>query len=325
MKRSVFVILLSLISILSFGQAKKPTLMVVPSDSWCVRNGFVTEFDNMGTTITVPDYSTAFVQNSEIRTMVSAMAEFMAREGFPLVSLEQELNRLKNESAEMAMMMGKNEGGAVAETPVERLRRTAKADIILNLDYTIHKLGPRQQVEFNLQAIDAYTSKIISGNTGTSTPTSTSTPPTTILQESVLSFKDNFLAALQSHFDDLFENGREITVTLLRYDTCPIDFEEEYVVNDYDVELADIIEAWFADNTVAGRFTMDTRSANRMRFTQVRIPLYSVNPINGRETAIDADGFIRGLVSMLRKDPYNIQVGRTAKGLGEVWVTIGDK
>jgi hypothetical protein len=299
--------------------------MVVPSDSWCVRNGFVTEFDNMGTTVTVPDYSTAFVQNSEIRTMVSAMAEFMAREGFPLVSLEQELNRLKNESAEMAMMMGKNEGGAIAETPVERLRRTAKADIILNLDYTIHKLGPRQQVEFNLQAIDAYTSKIISGNTGTSTPTSTSTPPTTILQESVLSFKDNFLAALQAHFDDLFENGREITVTLLRYDTCPIDFEEEYVVNDYDVELADIIEAWFADNTVAGRFTMDTRSANRMRFTQVRIPLYSVNPINGRETAIDADGFIRGLVSMLRKDPYNVQVGRTAKGLGEVWVTLGDK
>lgn len=325
MKRIVFIILCSLISILSFGQAKKPTLMVVPSDSWCVRNGFVTEFDNMGTTVTVPDYSTAFVQNSEIRTMVSAMAEFMAREGFPLVSLEQELNRLKNESAEMAMMMGKNEGGAIAETPVERLRRTAKADIILNLDYTIHKLGPRQQVEFNLQAIDAYTSKIISGNTGTSTPTSTSTPPTTILQESVLSFKDNFLAALQAHFDDLFENGREITVTLLRYDTCPIDFEEEYVVNDYDVELADIIEAWFADNTVAGRFTMDTRSANRMRFTQVRIPLYSVNPINGRETAIDADGFIRGLVSMLRKDPYNVQVGRTAKGLGEVWITLGDK
>lgn len=325
MKKITLIILCALVSIMSFGQAKKPTLMVVPSDSWCLRNGFVSEFNNMGTTVTVPDYSTAFVQNTEIRTMVSAMADFMAREGFPLVSLEQELNRLKNESAEMAMMMGKNEGGTIAETPVERLRRTAKADIILNLDYTIHKLGPRQQVEFNLQAIDAYTSKIISGNTGTSSPTSTSTPPTEILQESVLSFKDNFLSALQNHFNDLFENGREITVTLLRYDTCPIDFEEEYTINDYDVELADIIEAWFADNTVAGRFSMDTRSANRMRFTQVRIPLYSVNPINGRETAIDADGFIRGLVNMLKKSPYEIQVGRTAKGLGEVWVTLGDK
>ena len=325
MKKITLIILCALISIMSFGQAKKPTLMVVPSDSWCLRNGFVSEFNNMGTTVTVPDYSTAFVQNTEIRTMVSAMADFMAREGFPLVSLEQELNRLKNESAEMAMMMGKNEGGAIAETPVERLRRTAKADIILNLDYTIHKLGPRQQVEFNLQAIDAYTSKIISGNTGTSSPTSTSTPPTEILQESVLSFKDNFLSALQNHFNDLFENGREITVTLLRYDTCPIDFEEEYTINGYDVELADIIEAWFADNTVAGRFSMDTRSSNRMRFTQVRIPLYSVNPINGRETAIDADGFIRGLVNMLKKSPYELQVGRTAKGLGEVWVTLGDK
>ena len=273
-------------SLLAFGQAKKPTIMVVPSEIWCHRNGFVTEFDNMGTTITVPDYARAFVENSEIRTMVSAMADFMQKEGFPIQSLEQELNRLKNESAEMAMMMGKNEGGEIAETPVERLRRNAKADIILNLDYTINKLGPRQQIEFNLQAIDAYSSKIISGNTGTSSPISTSTPITSILEESVLSFKDNFLAGLQNYFNDLFENGREITVTFLRYDTSPIDFEEEYTINDYDVELADIIEAWFADNTVAGRFTTDTRSANRMRFTQVRIPLYAVNPVNGKEMVL---------------------------------------
>lgn len=313
------------IALFSFAQAKKPTIMVVPSDSWCNRNGFMTEFNNMGTTIKVPDYSKAFVENSEIRTLVSAMADFMAKNGFPIQSLEQELNRLKNESAEMSMMMGKNEGGAIDETPIERLRRTAKADIILNLDYTINKLGPRQQVEFNLQAIDAYSSKIISGNTGTSSPISTSTPVTSILEESVLSFKDNFLAGLQNYFDDLFENGREITVTFLRYDTSPIDFEEEYTINDYDVELADIIEAWFADNTVEGRFNTDARSANRMRFTQVRIPLYSVNPINGKETAIDATGFVRGLVNMLKKEPYNIQVGRTAKGLGEVWLTLGDK
>ena len=313
------------ISLLAFGQAKKPTIMVVPSDSWCHRNGYVTEFNNMGTTITVPDYAKAFVENSEIRTMVSAMADFMAKNEFPIQSLEQELNRLKNESAEMAMMTGKNEGGEIAETPIERLRRTAKADIILNLDYTVNKLGPRQQIEFNLQAIDAYSSKIISGNTGTSSPISTSTPITSILEESVLSFKDNFLAGLQNYFNDLFENGREITVTFFRYDTSPIDFEEEYTVNDYDVELADIIEAWFADNAVAGRFTTDARSANRMRFTQVRIPLYAVNPVNGKETAIDANGFVRGLVNMLKKEPYNIQVGRSPKGLGEVWLTLGDK
>ena len=311
--------------ITAFGQAKKPTIMVVPSDSWCNRNGYMTDYDNMGTIVSVPDYSSAFMNDDELRTMISAMADFMAQNSFPIQSLEQELNRIKNESAEMAMMTGKNEGGEVSETPIERLRRTAKADIILNLDYKITKMGPRRQIEFNLQAIDAYSSKIISGNTGTSSPVSTSTPVTSILEEAVLSFKDHFLASLQSHFDDLFANGREVSITLLRYDSCPIDFEEEYVINDYDVELADIIDAWFADNAVNGRYSMDSKSANRMRFTQVRIPLFAVNPINGKESAIDANGFVRDLVRMLRREPYNLGVGSTPKGLGEVWITIGDK
>ena len=316
-------ILLSINSI-AFGQAKKPVIMVVPSDSWCVRNGFTTEVNNMGTTSTIPDYATAFVKNSEIRTMVAAMGDFMAKNEFPIQSLESELNRLKNESAEMALMEGKM-GGTIEETPIERLRRTAKADIILNLDYKIHKLGPRQQVEFNLQAMDAYTSKIISGNTGTSTEISTSTPPTSVLDESILSFKDNLLNSLQKHFDDLFANGREITVTLFRYNNCPVDFEQEYSINGASVELADIIETWFADNTVLGRFSLESKSANRMRFNQVRIPMTAINPINGKERAIDANGFVAGLVSLLKKSPYNLTVGRTPKGLGEVWITIGDK
>lgn len=324
-KLILFVAILLCSSLVAFGQAKKPTIMVVPSDGWCLRNGYTQEFNNMGTVVSVPDYSAAFLKNTEIRTMVSAMADFMAKNGFPIQSLEAELNRIKQESAEMAMMEGKMSGSVVAETPIERLRRTAKADIILNLDYTIHKLGPRQQVEFNLQAVDAYTSKIISGNTGTSSPISSSTPPVSILEESVLSFKDNFLNGLQNHFNDLFANGREVTVTLFRYDNCPVDFESEITINGVTVELADVIEAWFADQTKAGRFSLASKSANRMRFNQVRIPLYQINPLNGKERAIDANGFVGGLVSMLRKPPYNLVVGRTPKGLGEVWITIGDK
>lgn len=324
-RKILLLILLVGISSVTFAQAKKPTIMVVPSDAWCHRNGFVTEFDNMGKIVTVSDYPTAFTENSEIRTMVSAMANFMVKLGFPIQSLEQELIRQQNESAEIAMMMGKNEGGEIAETPVERIRRTTKADIILNLDYTVNKVGPSKQVEFNLQAIDAYSSKLISGNTGTSSVVAASVPVTTILEESVLDFKDNLISQLDDYFRDLENKGREITVTFWRYDTSPIDFEEEYTINGYDVELADIIETWFADNTVEGRFTTAERSANKMRFTQVRIPLYLENPINGKKTAVDANGFVRDLVNMLKKEPYNIQVGRSPKGLGEVWLTLGDK
>ena len=308
-------------SVAGWSQAKKPTIMVVPSDAFCERNGFVQQIQTTGATVSSPDYARAMKENSDIRTLVSAMGDFMAKNDFPIQSLEQELKRLQTEDAELAMMTGKS-GGEIDETPLERLRRSAKADIILDLDYEIHRNGPRKQVSFNLQAIDAYSSKLISGNTGVSSDANV--PMTTLLEECVLSFKDNFLSGLQHYFDDLFANGREVSVTLLRYDNCPIDFEEEFEVNGEPYELAEIIEAWMADNTVEGRYTTSAKSANRMRFNQVRIPLYAKN-MNGRDVAIDAEAFVKPLVRMLKKKPYSLTVGSSPRGLGDVWITIGDK
>jgi len=320
-KFSLIAVLLLACSFAGWSQAKKPTIMVVPSDAFCERNGYVQKINTTGATNTAPDYSRAMKENSDIRTLVSAMGDFMAKNDFPIQSLEQELKRIQTEDAEMAMMTGKS-GGEIDETPLERLRRSAKADIILDLDYEIHRNGPRKQVSFNLQAIDAYSSKMISGNTGVSSDANA--PMTSLLEECVLSFKDNFLGGLQHYFDDLFANGREVSVTLLRYDNCPIDFEEEFEVNGESYELAEIIEAWMADNTVNGRYTTAAKSANRMRFNQVRIPLYAQN-MNGRDVAIDAEAFIKPLVRKLKKKPYNLTVGSSPRGLGEVWVTIGDK
>ncbi|MBQ9463354.1 MAG: hypothetical protein IJU68_06825 [Bacteroidales bacterium] len=322
MKKSlIMAALLLACSVSGWSQAKKPTIMVVPSEAFCTRNGFTQQVTTTGAVSVAPDYARAMRENSDIRTLVSAMGDFMAKNDFPIQSLEQELKRLQTEDAELAMMTGKS-GGEINETPLERLRRTAKADIILDLDYEIHRNGPRKQVSFNLQAIDAYSSKLISGNTGLSSDANV--PMTTLLEECVLSFKDNFLSGLQHYFDDLFANGREVSVTLLCYDNCPIDFEEEFEINGEPYELAEIIEAWMADNTVEGRFTTAAKSANRLRFNQVRIPLYAQN-MNGRDVAIDAEAFARPLIRMLKKKPYSLVVGSSPRGLGEVWITIGDK
>jgi len=325
MKKLLVLLLCGALIVPVFSQhAKKPTIMVVPSDVWCKQNGYMTKYNDQGTIKEIPDYKKALQNNSDIRTLISAMGDFMAKNDFPLQQLEAELKRLETENAELSVTTGNASGAMIAESPVEKIRRTAKADIILDLDFSVKQLGPKKQVSFNLQAIDAYSSKEISGNTGVSTPTSSSTALTTLLNEVVLSFKDNLINGLINYFDNQFKLGREITVQLWRFENCPIDFNSEFDYNGEIAELADIIEVWFDDNCVEGRYGSPTKTANTMRFNQVRMPMIGKG-LNGKEKALDADSFVKSLVNMLRKAPYNLMVTSSPKGLGEVWIYIGDK
>ena len=48
MKKTILVLLMVLFAVSLAAQVKKPTLMVVPSDNWCVKNGFVLEKRKVG-------------------------------------------------------------------------------------------------------------------------------------------------------------------------------------------------------------------------------------------------------------------------------------
>ena len=295
-------------------QAKKPKIMVVPSDIWCIRNGYVIDYEAFGKTKQLPDYQAAMQNNADMRAMVAAMADFMQKEDFPIASLEQELKRLESEASEEMLLESKETGSGIAESPVDKLKTNASPDIILDLDFEKVQLGPKTQIKFNLQALDAYTSKIISGNIGQGTPSGTA-DLTNQLQEAVLSFKDNFLSGLMNYFNSLFTDGREIVVVVRRWSDCEIDFEEEYG----DQELGELIEDYMAKNTVNGRFSTASASENRIRFEQVRIPLYDENG-----TAIDAHKWARGLGKFIKKTT-GLQCKVVNRGLGEAAVIMGGK
>ena len=323
MKKLILTLLATSVACGVFAQAKKPTIMVVPSDAWCIRNGFIQEFNDQGVVKKVCDYQAAMQNNADIRTLVAAMGDFMAQQEFPIQSLEEELKRMQNQEVDLSVITGKETGAIIAESDYERIIRRAKPDIKLDLDFEVRRIGPKRQVSFNLTAVDAYSSKIISGNTGVGS-SSSGAAIETLLQEAVLSFKDNFIAGLLRHFDDLFNNGREVIVTLRRFDSSPIDFETEFDYNGQTAELADIIGVWFEENTLNGRFSEAERSTNVLRYNQVRIPLYGKS-LSGREVAIDATAFARPLANILKKDPYNVVVKTVPKGLGEIWLFLGEK
>ena len=64
--RKIITLLLLAVSTLAIGQAKKPTLMVVPSDAWCIQNGYSMNFENQGTVETIPDYKAAFQNDPDL-------------------------------------------------------------------------------------------------------------------------------------------------------------------------------------------------------------------------------------------------------------------
>lgn len=318
MRNFIITVLLFLLPTLAYPQAKKPTIMVVPSDNWCIQNNFTMTYDNQGKTMTVPDYRAALQNNSDVLLAISKINEMMAERGFTLKNLESCLKTLDNQSAEEAMLSNST-GAEISESPIDKLKKVAKADIIIQLSWTVNDIGPKHSLTFNLQGLDAYTDKQIAGSSGTSSPYYTS-ELAILIEEAVLSHIDQFNSQLQAHFDDMFENGREITLRVKVWD----DFEGEYgLETDYDgTELGFIIEDWVADNTVNGRFNTTDATENMMLFEQVRIPLEQ--EINGRTRAVDARRWASGLQKFLR-DNYDIDSKLMMQGLGQAQIIIGGK
>lgn len=305
-----------MVSLSVFGQAKKPTLMVVPSDVWCMTNGYVLEYDDLGVIKRIPDYQTALQNDINLKLAIATINDLMAERGFPLKDLEQQVKLINQTNAELNMTTSSN-GNVMAESPIDRLLRTAKADIIIELTWDLSQLGPKHSLTYVLEGKDSYTGKSIGGANGTSEPSFTAELPV-LLREALVAEIDNFNNRLQTHFDDLFANGREVSleVRVFADNEAGVDLETEYG----DVELIEIIDAWMAENTVQGRFSKLGSSENYVQYEQVRIPLYKTNGV-----AVDTEAFARQLRNVLRKEPYNIPVKVLPRGLGKTVLVLGEK
>jgi len=307
--------LLTLCTVSAMGQAKKPTLMVVPSDAWCKEHGFEQTFDNQGTPEQIPDYKAAVSTDKQLNAVISKINILMADRGFPLKDLQQNVKSINNLSAEDRLITSKRSGSAITESPLDRLRRTAKADIILEIDWTVNTLGPKSSITYNLRALDAYSNKQVAGAEGTGTGSFSAELPV-LLEEAVQDHMDAFTARLQEHFDDLLENGREVVLDMRIFDSSTVDFEKEY--NGY--ELNEVIDNWLAENCVNHRFSKSDATETMILYEQVRIPLYKQNGM-----AQDTYGFARDLARFLGAAPYNIPVKTINRGLGRCLLVFGEK
>ena len=314
------IVIVIILPIISFGQAKKPTIMVVPSDNWCIVNGFSLEFENQGSMVVIPDYKRAFQESSDLLLVVSKLNGLMADRGFPLKNMESEIKSIAQVSALDAMRSSKFSGEEVAESPVDQILNQSKADIIIQMTWSINKVGPERSITFNLQGIDAYSNKQIATAAGTGAPSFSVELPV-LLEEAAVSYIGPFADRLQTHFDDLFNNGREVSITVKRWNNWDKDLESYFGANNEELGL--LIEDWMAENTVNGRFNTKDATENLLVFDQVRIPLYYER--QGRQSAMDTRRFASLLSKFLKDSPFNIENKITTRGLGEATIYLGSK
>jgi hypothetical protein len=297
-----------------YGQAKKPTLMVVPSDAWCKEYGYEQIFDNMGIEENIPDYKKALSTDKQLNSVITKISSLMAERGFPLKDLQQTIKNINALSAEDRLITSKSTQSQILESPLDRLRRTAKADILLEVDWTVNVVGPKNSITYNLRAIDAYSNKMVAGSEGTGTGSFSAELPL-LLEEAVQDHMDVFIEQLQVYFDDMMENGREVTLDLRVFENSMTDFSSEFE----GYELNEIIDNWLSENCVEHRFNKSDATETMILYEQVRIPLYKENG-----QAMDTYAFARDLARFIGAAPYNIPVKTINRGLGRCLLIIGN-
>ena len=312
--KKVFIFSIAImLTTLSFGQAKKPTLMVVPADNWCIANNYVDKINDQGTVKDVPNYKRALQNSSECYNVITKINTLMSDRSFPLKDLSSVLKSMTNNTV-MDIVTTSSSGAELAESTLDLIKRNSNADIILELNWQVNTVGPKKSITYSLAAKDSYTDKQIAGAQGTGSPSFSADLPV-LLEEAVVANMDNFCAQIQAHFDDMMANGREVTMEVeVVEDGSGINLASEYEGE----ELTDIIDDWVSDNSVNHRYNLSQGSNNFLKFEQIRIPLFQAN---GRPN--DTRRWTRDLSKFLTTK-YQISSKVDIRGLGKAVLLIGE-
>ena len=315
MKRNMLLAAAALLLALpSLGQSKKPTLMILPSDNWCVQRYFTTTFDNQGTNVKVPNYQQAFQEDTELGQVISKVGGVLTSLGYSLKDAEQEIKSLNVKQAEDDVMTSKTSGASLAESPLDILKRRVKSDIVIQIWWKLNRDAGGHSASFTLEAFDAYTNKRIATSTGTTKPSADVVPM--LLENAVKENVKAFDKQMDEWYADQQRNGREISLTVRCWDNWDNDLETEYNGD----ELTDCIQDWLQKNCMNGAFNLSDGTESFAQFEQVRIPL-----ADERGRAMDARAFATNLRKYLQQPPFNIPCKVVIRGLGEAIIVLGEK
>lgn len=246
-----------------------PTVMFLPDKTWCNANGYVDRVEKNGKTRITEKYDEAFL-NPDLKNVITQLNGLLKDNG--LVPKDYGTTSELDDEEEMeeeAYDGDTQSGGAMAMTDYEALMNKLRPDITIKVGWDINKVGFNYTMSYRLEALDSYSGKSVAQVTAETPTLKTTIPVAAALKNAATEHMPGFIARLQEHFDDLQENGREITVACRIGDNgSGINFNSEF----NGKELSTIISDWMNDNTVNHVYSTRNSSRNRINFEQVRIP-----------------------------------------------------
>ena len=291
-------------------QAEMPNLIVFPANVWMNGQGYVKNVTRDGVTKRLYQYADAFATNRDLGRAVTAVQKVFADRGFRHEDLQ---NLLQNIDEDAAMDMAFDADGEGSESSVaEQLMDETKPDIRVNLDFSVEQVGPRRNISWELQAVDAYCNNQVAAVQG-NIPLTTD-PVDLAIRKAVAGNADDFSQQMINYFLDLRDNGRKIIVVFKAAKGSGIDFRKNKVGT---MPMFMWISKWMKSHAVNGAGGSGSPSANKYQLKNVRIPFYGEDG-----EATNAQEWVMALL-----EEFASETGITAypqrSSLGSVYLSVG--
>lgn len=292
----------------------RPTIMVIPGDLTLQNFRCLTTQKANGRTYILRDYKKYLLKDDRAKRIISTIQNEFNAQNYPLIDFEQSLKQLDTQEA-LDMADGFEQD---AKTMLLSL---AQPDIILELTYdtsrdkismTSHNYGGKgeRNVNFTLNALDAYTNKVVATMTASNIKGKSTTQT---IQASIKENMPTFQKDIQKYFSDILTRGRDITVRIAVENGSNVNLSDESIEGD---TYADWIIDYMKTHTVKGAYKMQRNTDKELYFVNCRIKL-----LNEDGTQYSVYDWTRNLQKNLRKN-LGLKCTNKAQGLGEVLISI---
>jgi hypothetical protein len=300
-------------SVVDFGF--KPTVLVVPSDTWMERNKYVNRVDNQGMTEKIYDYENA-INNESIKNALNVVKEKL---GGPSGSFQ--VQDIPQRMGDFKMEVAKNNARSLAkrESNLDIFARTMQADLWVKVDFQTNKLKSGLETQFlmTISGTDPYTgNEVLPGKQIDKVTVGDNMFQLT--KNAMGGAVDDFRPKLFEYFKKVTSEGLQGRLSIGFSDNVEEDFNTKFPYKGKDYELSRIVDAFL--KRYAERSEPEGTQTEKMRKYSVNIPLEYMDELTEEKEKNSFENFSRQFRDELEK--LGLSSVTENNGLGKVEVII---